>query len=136
MFLFMSASMPACAAMCTLCSTCLTSVREAGCDMRLAIMHLASCPLLPLLELLLVVFQAIETGQGERWGGASHPLPRVIAFDPFCPPTLTPSQLFDAPRASCTEIIRNKNVRSELQLTQEERRGPPHVPSLLHLVPP
>ena len=55
MFLFMSASMPACAAMCTLCSTCLTCVREAGCDMRLAIMHLASCPLLPLLELLLVV---------------------------------------------------------------------------------
>ena len=77
-------------------------------------------------------WSAIETGQGERWArGASHGAADATGdcLRSLLPPTLTPSQLPDAPRADCTEIV--EKVGEEIKLTHEERCGPPHVPSLL-----
>ena len=72
-------------------------------------------------------WSAIETGQGERWAwGASHAAADATGdcLRSLLPPTLTPSQLPDAPRACCTKVSQ-KGAHQSIQTYPREAQWAP-----------
>ena len=75
-------------------------------------------------------WSAIETGQGERWArGASHGAADATGdcLRSLLPPTLTPSQLPDAPRACCTKVSQ-KGAHQSIQTYPREAQWAPTYP--------
>ena len=100
----------------------MTCVRVAGCDMGgVWGGNNASGQLFPCR------WSAIETGQGERWAwGASHAAADATGdcLRSLLPPTLTPSQLPDAPRACCTKVSQ-KGAHQSIQTYPREAQWAP-----------